>query len=98
MCAIARLRLYHSIIKLESNGTGPKSHTNFTSQKMKGHTIVIPHDAPKVSALATLFHFEENAETVAKSMSDLLILVLLGPDGETDKLMEHALGTNRIYL
>lgn len=95
MYAIARLRLYHSIVKIEGNNAYGNNHTNFTRAKMKGHTIVFPQDAPKIAALAMLLqkqHFDE----VKTFLDGTFILQLVGPSGEIDKLSQHTLGTTSI--
>ena len=93
---LARVRHYHSIVKIQQNG-GSSFRVDTTGHKIRSHSILFEHDAPQISCLALIMKLAEADRPQLKQLlSDQITIQFVGPDDQMDYLIKHAIGSDVI--
>ena len=80
---LARVRHYETRIKVQHSGLREQN----LSKHLRGHVILFGHDAPVVAT---------ELLNTAKKFAQTLQIICVGPEGTTDALLQHALGTSTL--
>jgi len=92
LIVIAKHRHCHHVVKVQDNNI-MGSRSDFTGSKTRCHDILFRHDASELSVLDLLmknFQKDNFGKSMAKLLSEFVIIQLTGSDGKADPIALNA--------